>query len=33
MKKKMLLVSVLAVSLIGGGCSGGRQKAVTENEE
>lgn len=32
MKNKMLLASVLAVSLVGGGCSGTRQKAVTANE-
>ncbi len=33
MKKKMLLASVLAVSLLGGSCSGTRQKAVAANEE
>lgn len=32
MKNKILLASVLAVLLVGGGCNGMRQKAVTENE-
>lgn len=33
MKGKMLLASVLAVSLMGSGCSGSRQKAAAESEE
>lgn len=33
MKGKMLLASVLAVSLMGNGCSGSRQKAAAESEE